>query len=264
MHLLPSHHKSARLHVTLLLLAAGFCCEVRAEPADGDPPLMEAAHTDGPIELDGQLNEPAWEQTRVYSLQLAADQAPQGKTLGEQGQVRLLWDADHLYVGIAWEDHDLLARGTRDHQMHFRLGDLCELFLKHEGHQQYWELYGTPAQKKSCFWFERRGTRIQTDKEFGLRVATHLDGTLNDSSDRDSGWSAELAVSSKDLTRTGTKFGPGSSWRILVARYNYSTERGRRRPELSMTPQLSRNSYHLLEEHARLEFLPAKNSAESQ
>ena len=218
-------------------------------------PVMQAIHTEEPIKVDGKLDEAIWKKARVYRLALGADRAATGKALKEPGEVRLAWDADHLYVGVDWVDSEVVAKGTKDHEYHFMLGDLCELFLKPENKKRYWELYATPAQKKSCFWFKQRGAKLQIDRDFGLRVAAHVKGTLNDGKGNDRGWSAEMAVPREDLTRHGAKFGPGSSWRILVARYNYSTGEAWKTPELSMTPKLSRTNYHSIDEYARLEFV---------
>ncbi len=226
--------------------------EGTATITDGRP-TVRALFTASPVRVDGVLDEGVWQSAESYPLQLGRDRAVDGTTLVEQGIARLAWDENYLYVGIDWEDRNILAAGTKDHEHHYMLGDVCELFLKPESHTDYWELYVTPAQRKTSFWFEKRGAEIQTDRAFGLRVAAHVDGTLNDPSDLDRGWTAEMAVALKDLTQHGAEFGPGSVWTVLVARYNYSKTRDAP-PELSMTPQLSTTDYHKLDEYARILF----------
>ena len=77
-------------------------------------------------------------------------------------------------------------------------------------------------------------------------------GTLNNWQDRDRCWTAEMAMSIKDLTARGERFGPDGDWRILVARYNYSYHLAKKGPELSSSPRLSTANYHLLDEYAVL------------
>jgi len=115
----------------------------------------------------------------------------------------------------------------------------------------------TPAGKKTTFFFPSKGylgLPSPIKHSSGLTVAAQCDGTLNNWTDRDSGWTAEMAMPVKDLTARGEPFGPGASWRILVARYNYSRHLTQGR-ELSMTPQLSATNYHLREEYAVLRFV---------
>ena len=142
---------------------------------------------------------------------------------------------------------------------HYKMGDLCELFLKPADKTWYWELYATPLGKKTTFWFPGRGrTGLPsnfTDYSSGLKVGAQVNGTLNKWEDKDAYWTAEMAMPIKDLTARGEKFGPEADWRILVARYNYSRYSKRQGPEHSTVPQLSKVNYHLLEEYAKLKLI---------
>jgi hypothetical protein len=234
-----------------------FTVALTVSPAD-ELPVVEAQFTKTPVTVDGKLDDAIWKNAKVYSLVLGKDRVKKGQRLAEAGKMRVAWDDKHLYIGVEWTDSDIVAKGKADHEMHFRLGDLCEVFLRHEDQERYWELYVTSAQKKSCFWLKRRGGRLQTDADFGMRVAAHVNGTLNQSDDTDRSWSAELAIPAKDLTAHGAPFGTTSNWRLLVARYNYNKGRSWKDPELSMTPQLTRTKYHRIHEHARLRLLKPK------
>ncbi len=216
---------------------------------------MVAKYTASPIKIDGKLDDAAWKTARVYKTSLSQDLAEAGKQLREGGEVRLAWDDQYFYVGVKFTDSDIVAEGLEDQMHHYQLGDVCELFLKPNDQTWYWEMYGTPLSKKTTFWFPGRGRlglKSGYDGKSGLTVAAEVCGTLNNWQDRDQYWTVELAVPIKDLTARGEKFGPGSDWRILVARYNYSRYLSTEGPELSMTPRLSRSSYHLLEDYAKL------------
>lgn len=211
------------------------------------------------ITVDGRLNEAVWNQAPVYTFDLADDMAPNGESVREPGKVQLAWDDTYFYVGISCSDSDLVAEGLEDNLRHFELGDLFELFLKPDDQMWYWELYVTPRGKKTDFFFPgcgRFGLPGAMDYQSGLKVAAQCQGTLENWRDKDTGWTAEIAMPIKDLTAEGDAFGPGEKWRVLVARYNYSRFfNAPRGPEYSMTPKLSQTNFHLLSEYANLELV---------
>ena len=220
--------------------------------------VMKAKYADTPIVVDGRLDEPVWGRTDVYTMNLADDRSAEAAEIEENGRVRLAWDDEYFYVGVEFDDSDIVAEGENDQLMHFKLGDVCELFLKPAEKTWYWELYVTPLGKKSSFWFPGRG-RMGLPGNFkyecGLDVAAQCEGTLNNWADTDKCWTAEMAVPVRDLTAHGEDFSAGADWRILVARYNYGRYLKCYGAELTMTPKLSRTRYHLLEEYAILELV---------
>ena len=81
---------------------------------------------------------------------------------------------------------------------------------------------------------------------------TQEQGSLNDWRVPDKGWTAELAIPVRRLTARGASWGPGSRWRILISRYNYS--RCLQRKELTMYPVLPLDDFHAREHDAQLVF----------
>lgn len=228
-----------------------FCCGCARAAGPGTPPperTLLAARAESPVRVDGLLQDEVWARAVPYRLSPARSRAARGDALREAGEVRLAWDATHLYLGARLADADVVARGERDQMHHYRLGDVVELFLAPEAAAGYWELYATPAGRKSSFFLP--GRRQLTERGCGLRVAAQVNGTLNDSRDRDGGWTVEMAVPLDALAPEGHPFGPGARWRILVARYNQG--RDLPAPELSAAPQLPRDDFHLLEGYAAL------------
>jgi len=230
-------------------------CHVWPKRAETFVPItMTARYTAQPVCVDGLLNDDVWKTAEVYPLYLGKDRAAEGNQPAEPGEVRLAWDDKYFYVGIKYYDSDIVAEGDEDQLHHYNLGDLVELFLKPEEETWYWELYATPKGKKTSFWFPGRGrTGLPSGWKYrcGLRVAAKCAGTLNDWRDKDEYWMAEMAMPISDLTARGESFRPGAKWRILVARYNYT--RYLPAKELSMTPQLTKTSYHRCEEYAVLD-----------
>ena len=218
-------------------------------PVDENTPVMVAKYCTTPMVIDGKLDEPAWKEAKVYHFYYSKDKSGEPK---ENGQIRLAWDDNYVYLGVVLEDSDIIATGDKDQMHHYKYGDLAELFLKPASSTHYWELYVTPAGHKTSFWFPKRGD-ITEDYTCGLKVAATCNGTLNDSSDTDVSWTGEMAMPVKDLTAFGDDFGEGEGWRVFVGRYNYTG--GLENPELSMSPALSKTSYHLTDEYAVLKLV---------
>jgi hypothetical protein len=219
---------------------------------------MKALYASNGVRVDGKLEDSIWEKAPVYPLYLGADSASNGKTPEEAGYVQLAWDNEYFYAAVRFEDSDVVAEGMADQLKHFEMGDLCELFLKPDSESWYWELYVTPRAYKSSFFFPgwgRRGLGSSMDYGCGLKVAAQVDGSLGNWRDRDSGWTAEMAMPIKDLDAQGYPFSPATKWRVLVARYNYSRYLQEQGPELTMTPRLSQTNYHLHPEYGYLELI---------
>ena len=250
--------------VLILLLSvcfagcASFCPTGKnAEEKNEAVPVMCAEYTRIPINVDGELNETVWKNTQVYELNLAENKAKNGREISEPGDVRLAWDNDYFYIGVTFYDSDIVAEGENNQMKHYKFGDVCELFLKPENETWYWELYATPANKKTSYFIPGCGSVGLPSMEkykCGLKVAAKCNGTINDWHDKDTSWTAEMAMPVKDLTARGESFGPGSQWRILVSRYNFGRYLEKKGAELSMIPKLSAENFHLLPEYAIIKF----------
>lgn len=256
-----------RIRIVSLLawaLCAGLLvgCDTAGNEQSSSKPaanIMTAKYTSVPVVVDGILDEPVWQETAVYKMYLPADRSADSQ-MQEAGQVRLAWDQEYFYVAVKFDDSDIVAEGTADQLHHYRLGDVCELFLKPADKTWYWELYVTPRGNKTTFFFPSQGRfglpGCFENYSSDLQVAAQCQGTLNNWQDRDRSWTAEMAMPIKDLTARGERFGLDADWRILVARYNYSYHLTRNGlelgPELSAAPRLSVTNYHLLEEYAVL------------
>ena len=233
------------------LLVAGGCTFDLAEKN-----VIVAKYTVKPIELDGKLDDAAWQEAAVYQMYLSKDKLKEGQKLQENAKVSVTWNDEYFYLGVNFTESDIIAEGETDQIHHYKFGDLCELFLKPAERDNYLELYVTPRGKKTSFRIpdQKNGWPSSVDDyQCGLEVAAHIEnGTLNMHDDKDNGWTAEMAIPLEEIEKLGEKFAPGRNWRILVARYNYSKSIDTD-PEYSMTPSLSRTSFHLIDEYAQLE-----------
>lgn len=95
----------------------------------------------------------------------------------------------------------------------------------------------------------------------GLQVATTIDGTLNDNSDIDKGWSLEIAIpwKSLELLANGKNIPPanGDVWTMFLGRFQKLMAGGK---EVSPHPAMALNSHgiydtHLPDKWSKIEFV---------
>ncbi len=177
-----------------------------------------------PIRIDGKLDEAVWgdapKSERFRDL-------ISGRGTIHDTRAAVLWDDVHLYVGYWIEEPNLQASLTERDAPIYTNNDV-ELFIA--GEDAYYEFeintYGTIYEvlfiweeaykskgynKKSEFDRDAEGVRPFNGVGYknhpkgkrigfwnwdypGLQSAVHVDGTINDDSDRDRGWSVELAI----------------------------------------------------------------------
>lgn len=192
---------------------------------------LGAYRVETPIEIDGRLDEGAWD-CAAWSSRFV-DLVSAGAALYDT-RVACLWDDERLYVGFRVEEPYLRATLTeRDSLVWY--DDDVELFVA--GPDAYWEFeinqFGTiyevlhvwaDAAAEGASWHTPAyDPRSRTARGFigngdpdrwdwdglhprghrwsfldwdlpGLDVAVALDGTVNDDSDIDRGWTVEMAI----------------------------------------------------------------------
>ncbi|RLD11753.1 MAG: hypothetical protein DRI44_02900 [Chlamydiae bacterium] len=254
------------IHTAILMVTVGLvgCATVNAnahndkKKSDDNSNVMCVEQAQSTINVDGILDEPVWKNAKAYKLYRAANREKGGETVAQSGEVKLARDTNYFYVGITFNDLDVIAEGKENQLKHYKFGDICEVILTPENKTWYWEMYATPAGKNSCFFIPgtaRVGLPSMMEYQSELKVASKVNGTLNDWRDKDVSWTAEMAMPIKELTAHGEKFNAEGKWKILVARYNFGRYLKTEGAELSMTPQLSHENFHLLPEFASLKFI---------
>ncbi len=237
-------------------MVVGLLVGCASMPDETASPVITARYTAAPVQIDGILDDAVWNQAVAYPLALAAADLAEGKPLTEGGEVRVAWDDQFIYVAVRFVDSDIVAEGEEDQLHHYRMGDVAEFFLKPADHTWYWEMYATPAGRKTTLWFPGRGRLGLPSAETspgGLRVAAQCQGTLNDWRDVDQSWTAEMALPVSDMVARGENYGIGSRWTMMLARYNYGRYLDWK--ELSMAPAISKPNYHLIEDYATIDFV---------
>ncbi len=183
--------------------------------------IYTAEYSAEKIKIDGKLDEKAWGKAKNLSFE-ALDRS----FCTENGTAKIIWDDKYIYVGAKLYDSDIVQEGDKDWEHLYKTGDLLEVFLKPNGKLNYWEIYSTPNNKKTAFFYYSKG-RIGLPSGFaykmpGLIVASTCNGTLNNVNDRDKFWTTEMAIPREQLEKHGGQIFPNKEWLFLVSRYNYS------------------------------------------
>jgi hypothetical protein len=244
----------------LLLLAVLMCGTALAQNDGAKFPCPEtsiarytAFRVTEPIQIDGRLDERAWK---------AAPSSPRftdiitGQPVIHDTRAAVLWDDQYLYVSYRVEEPFVHATFTNHNDFIYNDNDV-ECFIA--GPDAYYEfeinafntvyeaffvwadtfersgLAKLPEFKRSKlvpfngvgFTQHPRGGRFGNFKHSlpGLRTAVHVDGTVNLDTDRDRGWTVELAFPWKSLSWLATdgRASPpkhGDAWRMDFSRFN--------------------------------------------
>ena len=173
----------------LLIAAAGLWL---IAPRSYDAPRVEL-----PPAIDGILDDAAWQAAPWTDpfIDIRGEDwpAPQWNT-----RARIVWDDAHLYIAAELEEPHLWATLADRDAILYREHDF-EVFIDPDGDAlAYYELeinaLGTEFDLFLDRPYQRRGKANIAWDMAGLRTAVHLDGSLNDPSDEDGGWSVEIAI----------------------------------------------------------------------
>ena len=198
--------------------------------------------------VDADCHDSVWQKSK--GLTLLVPGSGDGEPL-EPAEAKIAWRDDQLWVSLAMKDSDIIAHGDKNGQEHYRLGDCCEIFLKPEFADWYWEIWINPrGNYTTLFWNKRgqRGSEVNKPYTFELTAAAAIGGTLNDSTDTDSGWRLEVEIPFDGLLQDG-KLVKSGQWTILIARQNFTGQVDKDHRELSSFPRLSKPNFHLSEEY---------------
>jgi hypothetical protein len=219
-------------------------------PTGYEPPALPALtvpRADGAFTIDGRLDEPDWA--------LAARTPPfVNATDGERGmpstKARLLHDGQRLYLGFECDDDNLHSTySKRDDPLWNQ--DAVEVFIDPPGTgRDYLELQVSPA---GLLFDTKIARHPQRDDGWdgNATVAVQRNGTLNDDSDVDRGWTAEIAIPLERLAATVPQ--PGQQWRLNLFRLD--DRLNARRAFLAWSAPMA-NTTHVTERFGRVVFGP--------
>lgn len=207
-----------------------FWCILAAPVAAqrAQPPLSYNALRlgDAPT-IDGKLDDAGWSRV-PWSVPFVDIEGARKPNPPLTTRMKIAWDSSYLYIGAELEEPNLWATLTRHDAVIYHDNDF-EWFIDPDGDgERYFEFeinaLGTGWDLFLTKSYRHGGKAINSWDITGLRSAVALDGSLNDPSDRDRGWTVELAVpwqAFADSGRTVVPPRPGDEWRINFSRVEW-------------------------------------------
>lgn len=213
--------------IVLITLVTGCAAQTAAErPVSSPLPVYEIKHTAKPITVDGRLDESAWAEAPALTLQFPWEEQTGAK---QKTTVRLRWNDEMLFVAYTCEDADIVAHYDQRDDPTYK-DDAVEIFLQPDPKKPIY--IGLEMNARAVLYDYLYVYPLQLVKAFdlkGVQLATQIDGTLNLTSDRDKGWTLELAIPLKNFSEFlgGRKIEAGMIWAANLNRWD-GTEPNRR------------------------------------
>ncbi|WP_139958034.1 carbohydrate-binding family 9-like protein [Flavicella sediminum] len=253
--------KTTPYGILLMLMILTISCQEnkKKKAKEFHPKTYKMHKATSEIVVDGVLEE-AWEKAVVkdfnnfYAAEKSHDK--------QNTKFRMLWDEEFLYLFYECQDQFITAREKeRDGAPYF--DDCAEFFLS-----------PTAEPIGVHFGFELNLYKTANDFVFvndfyegvfgsikGLNPAYEteitINGTLNDNSDIDTGWTMEMAIPIS-VFKGVTKFEPvqkGSRWTFLALRQDRNDATGDRRVTSTIFPIESEEAVHDANQFSWLEFV---------
>jgi hypothetical protein len=209
----------------------------------------------GPIRIDGKLDEPDWQ--RAPQSHSFVDIVT-GKPAWFDTHVSILWDDKYLYFGFRVQEPDVQATLTKHDSQIWNDNDLEVFIAGRDAYYEFemnalntvydvfwiWQDMHRPGSPYNAPEWNPKGRNVMVldgvgghvhprgkrngfiDWDFpGMLHAVHVDGTLNNHGDKDTGWTAEIAFPWAGLKwlADGRSLPPkdGDVWRIDSSRFEH-------------------------------------------
>ncbi|MFY0650573.1 MAG: carbohydrate-binding family 9-like protein [Cyclobacteriaceae bacterium] len=179
--------------------------------------------------IDGMLNEESWQLADWSQKFVDIEGNAKPKPLYDT-RVKMLWDENYFYIAAKLEEPHIWATYTKRDAVIFHENDF-EVFIDPDGDtHNYYELeinaLGTVWDLMLLKPYRDGGPAIDAWDISGLKKGVWIDGTLNDSSDLDRGWTVELAIP-WEILKEAARGTPeaGDQWRVNFSRVNWQTDK---------------------------------------
>jgi formylglycine-generating enzyme required for sulfatase activity len=185
--------------------------------------------TPAPIVVDGNVDKEPWIGA-AWTAPFEDHQAPNAPPPWRLTRAAALWDDEHLYVAVRLEEENVWGSITRRDAVIYHDNDF-EIFLDVDGGgDRYYEL---EINALNTVWdmfhpreYHRRSCLVTAYDIDGLRHAVRVQGTLNDHSDIDTGWTVEVAwpwqaIADHGQCQAAIPPLPGQEMRVNFSRVQY-------------------------------------------
>ena len=211
--------------------------DATAQKPEFPPRSYNCAFTATAPALDGTLDDAAWSKA-AWTEDFLDIQGPKLPTPRYRTRAKMLWDGEFLYSGAEISDAHIWGTLAKHDEIVFRDNDF-EVFIDPDGDaREYYELEVNALATIFDLYLHRRykddGPAEHGWNAEGLKTFVHINGTLNDPTDKDTGWSLEWAIpwsafKPPNMDRPG--FGekergsavpkPGDEWRLNFSRVQW-------------------------------------------
>ncbi|GDX41193.1 hypothetical protein LBMAG21_14850 [Armatimonadota bacterium] len=182
---------------------------------------------DSPVTIDGNLNKLCWSRApwTSYFRDIEGDSQPIPRF---RTRAKMLWDDRYLYIGAYLEEPHVWGTLTTHDSVIFQDNDF-EIFIDPDGDlHQYYEIeinaLNTEWDLRLVKPYRDGGPALNEWEIPGMKSAIRIDGTLNDPTDTDKGWSVEMALPWTALAEFANRLAPpqeGDQWRINFSRVEW-------------------------------------------
>ncbi len=231
----PDRRCCARAAMALLgclaLLPACLFASDRTDWLNKMQPIVPRSYlcryTATPIVIDGVIDDAAWDSTPwtddFVDIQGASMPKPRFRT-----RAKMLWDDNYLYIAAELEEPHVWATITNHDAVIFLDPDF-EVFIDPKGETQPY--YEFEMNALNTTWdlllnkpYQDGGNPHNEWEIPGTKTAVHVNGTLNNDSDTDKGWTIEIAFPWKVLSERARHAGPpteGEQWHMGFSRVEW-------------------------------------------
>ena len=212
-------------NLSMGLILIGLCGFAQAQNAEIPSPRKYIAYkTPEMINIDGKADEVSWQKAPWSAdfIDIEGTETPKYKT-----NMKMLWDDEYLYFFAQLEEPQIWGTLKQRDTVVFYNNDF-EIFIDPDGDTHnymefemnalntVWDLFLTKP-------YRDHGKVLDSWDIHGLKTAVHIDGTINDPSDTDKGWSVEIAMPWSVITEPAdnANIPEDHFWRLGFSRVNW-------------------------------------------
>lgn len=218
------------LALPLLVALPLVFADITATP-DATPPKGYVCFAAGKAPLlDGKLDDDCW-KAAPWTDDFVDIEGDKKAKPAHRTRAKMCWDDKALYIAAEITEPHVWATLTEHDAVIFHDPDF-EVFLDPNGDNH---LYGElELNARNTTWdllltkpYKDGGRAVNAWEITGLKTAVRVDGTLNDPSDKDTGWAVEIAWPWAGLDELAHKVAPpkdGDRWRINFSRVEWDVD----------------------------------------
>jgi hypothetical protein len=222
----------------ILITLSGAACVRRDYPgvipprpgAPNAPRCYVCPRTEHSLNIDGRLDETAW-QAAPWTEPFVDIEGPSKPLPRLQTHAKMLWNDQFLYLAAQLDEPHVWAKLTARDAIVFNDNDF-EVFIDPNGDERrYFEIelnaFGTVFDLLLERTYAKGGPAKHGWEAAGLMSAVLVDGSINDPSDTDRGWTLEIALpwaALGDFAGCPVPPEPGDTWRVNFSRVEWRQE----------------------------------------